>query len=78
LEKILFVCENDTFQGDCRILINGNELKRGSLHRKTIYDTFNLAADVSSFLKAGKNKVRIEWSSAGEFDGLKSSVYFSA
>ncbi len=38
-------------------------------------DPFNLAADLSSFLKAGKNKVRIEWYSAGEFDGLKSSVY---
>lgn len=74
-DQILLVCENDTFQGRCKIFVNGKELPMDLFQRKTIYDPFNLVADVSCFLKTGNNTFRLEWASAGEFDGIKSSLY---
>ncbi|MFH1905082.1 MAG: glycosyl hydrolase [bacterium] len=68
------LCENDTFQGDCRILINNKALKKSFL-RKTIYDPFNLVCEITTLLKPGVNRIHIVWANANEFDGLKSSIY---
>lgn len=74
-ESCLLLMENDTLQGDCKIYINGVELLRSEFTRKTIYDYFNLVADIGGSVKLGENQICIKWNSAGEFDGLKSALY---
>jgi len=67
--------ENDTFHGNFTLSINGIAVPPASFRREKIYDPFNLTAEVSSYIKTGKNKIRVEWLAAREFDGIKSSIY---
>lgn len=73
--KLKILIENDTLQGNCRIFINEAELSRNAFIRETVYDYFNFVADADKFLKPGKNTIKINWSSASEYDGLKSAIY---
>lgn len=72
---LYLLMENDTLQGDCKIYINGKELSTNNFVRSTVYDYFNLTAEVRKYLKAGCNEIDVLWPSAGEFDGLKSAMY---
>ena len=75
VKDLLLVFENDTFSGDCRLFINDKELKRDEIKRALVYDAWNLTAKVNQFCAAGKNIIRIVWEQAGEFDGMRSSIY---
>ncbi|MFA6101645.1 MAG: hypothetical protein WCV67_06435 [Victivallaceae bacterium] len=77
-KELLLVFENDTFSGDYRIFINDKELNKHEINRSLVYDAWNLTANVSAFCLAGKNNIRIVWEQAGEFDGLRSSIYIKA
>lgn len=77
-EDILLVFENDTFSGDYRLFINDSELNKHEIKRMTVYDAWNLIANIKPLCVSGKNVIRIIWEHAGEFDGLRSSLYIKA
>ena len=74
-KNLLLVFENDTFSGDCRIFVNDKELNKDEIKRALVYDAWNLTANITKLCVAGKNIIRIVWEQAGEFDGLRSSIY---
>jgi len=74
-QGLLLVFENDTFSGDYRLFINDKELNKHDIKRTAVYDVWNLAASINPFCVSGKNIIRIIWEHAGEFDGLRSSLY---
>lgn len=74
-QSLSLLIERDTLQGKCKIFINNKEVLKGTFIRRNVYDSYNLAAYINSFVKLGCNEIRVVWPSAGEFDGLKSSMY---
>ena len=74
-EKLLLVFENDTFAGDYHLFINEREVAENTVQRQRIYDAWNNIAEVGKYCRAGNNTIRVLWECAGEFDGLRSSIY---
>jgi hypothetical protein len=74
-KDLLLVFENDTFSGDYRLFINDRELNKHEIKRSFVYDAWNLIANVKPLCVSGENVIRVIWEHAGEFDGLRSSIY---
>ena len=74
-KNLLLVFENDTFSGEYRLFINDKELNKAEIKRAMVYDAWNLTANINQLCIAGKNSIRIAWEQAGEFDGMRSSIY---
>ncbi len=71
LWQLLF--EHDTFQGKAELFLNGEKLS--AAERCRVYDSWNMAVDLSGKLRAGKNTLQAVFPSAEEFDGITSMVY---
>lgn len=69
------VLESETFAGESRLFLNGSEIVSDLLKRARIYDPWNLAADVRTLCRSGRNTLRVVWENANEPDGLRSSLY---
>lgn len=74
-EKLFLVMESETTQGNCKIILNGKLLPKTNFKRIFFYDTFNIALDVSDFLREGENNLELIWKTANEFSGLTSAIY---
>ena len=69
--QLLF--EHDTFQGKAVLRLNGKELPPPE--RCRVYDPWNEAIDITQFLTPGRNQLTVEFSDAGEWDGIVSMIY---
>jgi hypothetical protein len=74
-EDLLLVFENDTFAGSYQLFVNNRQINKSTIKRQRIYDPWNRVAEISEYCQPGTNMVRILWEEAGEFDGLRSSIY---
>jgi hypothetical protein len=74
-KDLLLVFENDTFSGKCRIFINNKKLDGRLIKRQRLYDPMNKVIAINQYCHAGENIISILWEKAGEFDGLRSSIY---
>ncbi len=73
LKKLLI--ESTTFVGDCKITLNGIELKLSDFNTERVYDYRNKTLDVSNILTDGENVLTVEYQTANEFDGITSRIY---
>ena len=69
--QLLF--EHDTFLGKAVLRLNGKELPPPV--RCRVYDPWNEAIDITPFLTPGRNQLTVEFSDAGEWDGIVSMIY---
>jgi hypothetical protein len=77
-KKLFLVFESDTFSGNYQLFINDQQFDKGSIRRQRIYDPWNYVAAIKKHCHSGSNTLKIVWAQAGEFDGLRSSIYISA
>ena len=72
---LLLVFENDTLAGNCEICINNRKINKNAVKCQRIYDPWNKAAEITEYCQPGINTIQIFWNQAGEFDGIRSSIY---
>ncbi len=72
----MMVIEGETFAGKAEIYLNGKKLSISEFENKLVYDFKNLVLNVKDIIKAGENILKIEFTDADEFDGLRSRIYF--
>lgn len=72
-EKMLI--ESTTFIGDCKIVLNGTEIKLNDFKTERVYDFRNKTLDVSKILIEGENVLTVEFARADEFEGITSRIY---
>lgn len=74
-EPLYLLLEGSTLCGCYEIRINGHGLGSQKFQKRFVYDFTNIAADITPFVKRGRNEIEIRFHNANEFDGIYSSVY---
>ena len=68
--------ESETFRGEMEFFVNENKVDWNTSSNFRVYDENNRIISLSRLLKPGKNTLRIQMRQAGEFDGIRSGIYF--
>lgn len=68
--------EGETFRGNCKLYLNGQNLPLEQFEKARIYDFNNRIFEVQDILIEGKNELRIVFEQADEFDGICSMIHF--
>ena len=72
-KKILF--DKDTFIGNPKIYLNGNELKTEQAKKTLVYDVNNYYFDISKIVKDGENELIIFFENGEESNGIIGELY---